>query len=60
MRSAYVDELSDAAIAALVAQHRAVPSPHSEIHFHHFGGAVARIDEDARRSADGRRSMCST
>jgi FAD/FMN-containing dehydrogenase len=47
MRSAYVDELSDAAIAATVAQHRAVPSPHSEIHFHHFGGVVAQVPEDA-------------
>ena len=42
MRSAYIDELTDEAIAATVARHRAVPSPHSEIHFHHFGGAVAR------------------
>jgi FAD/FMN-containing dehydrogenase len=47
MRSAYVDELSDEAIAATVAQHRAVPSPHSEIHFHHFGGVVAQVPEDA-------------
>src|SRR3954453_15901164 len=47
MRSAYVDELSDAAIAATVAQHRAVPSPHSVIHFHHFGGVVAQVPEDA-------------
>jgi hypothetical protein len=29
-----------------VAQHWAVPSPNSEIHFHHFGGAVARTPED--------------
>jgi FAD/FMN-containing dehydrogenase len=47
MRSAYVDELDDAAIAAAVERHRIVPSPHSEIHLHHFGGAVARVDEDA-------------
>jgi FAD/FMN-containing dehydrogenase len=46
MRSAFVDELSDAAIAALVARHRAVPSPHSEIHLHQFGGAVARVADD--------------
>jgi FAD/FMN-containing dehydrogenase len=47
MRSAYVDELTDEAIGATVARHRAVPSPQSEIHFHHFGGAVARLgDED--------------
>jgi FAD/FMN-containing dehydrogenase len=46
MRSAYVDELSDAAIAAIVGRHQAVPSPHSEIHLHHFGGAVARVGDD--------------
>ena len=46
MRSAYVNELNDAAIAATVRQHQAVPSPHSEIHLHHFGGAVARVDDD--------------
>ena len=47
MSSAFVDELSDEAIAAAVARHAAVPSPHSEIHFHHFGGAVARVPDDA-------------
>ena len=46
-RSAYVDELTDEAIAATVDRHRAVPSPSSEIHFHHFGGAVAQVPEDA-------------
>jgi FAD/FMN-containing dehydrogenase len=46
MRSAYLDELNDAAIAAIVDQHQAVPSPHSEIHLHHFGGAVARAGDD--------------
>jgi FAD/FMN-containing dehydrogenase len=46
MRSSYIDELSDAAVAALVDQHRAVPSPFSEIHVHQFGGAVARVGDD--------------
>jgi hypothetical protein len=46
MHSSYVDELDDAAIEATVDRHRAVPSPHSEIHFHHFGGAVARVGDD--------------
>jgi FAD/FMN-containing dehydrogenase len=45
-RSAYVDEVNDAAIDALVERHAAVQSPHSEIHLHHFGGAVARVGED--------------
>jgi FAD/FMN-containing dehydrogenase len=46
MRSAYVEELDDEAVAALVASHAAVPSPGSEIHLHHFGGAVARAGDD--------------
>src|SRR4051794_7479927 len=54
MRSAYVDEVDDAALEALIARHRAVPSPHSEIHLHHFGGAVARVSDDD--SAFGNRS----
>jgi FAD/FMN-containing dehydrogenase len=54
MRSAFVDELDDGAIAATVERHRAVPSPSSEIHFHHFGGAVARVGDD--ESAFGNRS----
>src|SRR5204863_9597066 len=44
--SAYVDELNDGAIAAAIDRHGAVPSPHSEIHLQHFGGAVARVGED--------------
>jgi FAD/FMN-containing dehydrogenase len=56
MRSAYVDELTDGAIAATVARHDAVPSPSSEIHLHQFGGAVARVPDDAtafgNRTAD--------
>jgi hypothetical protein len=47
MRSAYLEELTDEAIAATVAQHQAVPSPHSEMHFHHFGGAVTRAGDHA-------------
>jgi FAD/FMN-containing dehydrogenase len=54
MSSAFVDELDDAAITAAIEQHAAVPSPHSEIHIHHFGGAVARVPDDA--SAFGNRS----
>src|SRR5436190_13415254 len=37
--SAYVDELNDGGIAAAIDRHGAVPSPHSEIHLQHFGGA---------------------
>jgi FAD/FMN-containing dehydrogenase len=45
-RSAYVDEISEGAIDAMVERHRAVPSPNSEIHLQHFGGAIARVGED--------------
>ena len=45
-RSSYVDELDDQAIEATLGRHHAKPSPNSEIHFHHFGGAVARVGED--------------
>ncbi|MDQ6928970.1 MAG: BBE domain-containing protein, partial [Actinomycetota bacterium] len=50
--SAYVDELSDSAIAATVGRHQAVPSPHSEIHLHHFGGAVAHAGDGAGAFGD--------
>jgi FAD/FMN-containing dehydrogenase len=45
-RSSFVDEVDDAAVAALVEAHRAVPSPMSEIHLQHFGGAIARVRDD--------------
>jgi FAD/FMN-containing dehydrogenase len=53
-RSSYIDEVNDEAVATLVARHGAVPSPNSEIHLHHFGGAVARVGDD--ESAFGKRS----
>jgi FAD/FMN-containing dehydrogenase len=45
-RSAFMNEIDDAAIDALVAQHGASPSPSSEIHIQHLGGAVGRVGED--------------
>jgi FAD/FMN-containing dehydrogenase len=54
MRSSFVDEIDDAAIETLRDRHAVKPSPHSEIHIHHFGGAVARIGESD--SAFGNRS----
>ena len=45
-RSAYVDGIDDAAIAALLDRHAAKLSPHSEIHLQQLGGAVARVGED--------------
>jgi len=46
-KAGYLEELSDASIATMVEQHRGVTSPMSEIHVHHFGGAVGRVPEDA-------------
>jgi hypothetical protein len=56
MSSAYVDELSDRSIEAAAERHREVPSPHSEIHVHHFGGAVARVGEEHAAFGGGRDS----
>jgi hypothetical protein len=43
MKAGYLRELSDAAISALTGHHADATSPKSEIHVHHFGGAVARV-----------------
>ena len=53
-KAGYLEELSDASIATMVEQHRSVTSPMSEIHVHHFGGAVGQVPEDA--TAFGNRS----
>ena len=44
-KSGYLERLDDAAIETLLRWHARVESPHSEIHLHHFGGAVARVAE---------------
>jgi len=47
MKAGYLHGLDDDAIATAARYHRDATSPESEIHFHHFGGAVARVGEDA-------------
>jgi FAD/FMN-containing dehydrogenase len=47
MKAGYMSELSDVAIEALTESHRNATSPKSEIHVHHFGGAVARVPADS-------------
>ena len=47
MKAGYVRELDDAAIETAVRYNEQATSPASEIHFHHFGGAVARVGEGA-------------
>jgi FAD/FMN-containing dehydrogenase len=53
MKAGYVRELDDHAIETTVRHFEEISSPKSEIHFHHLGGAVPRISDDA--SAYGER-----
>jgi FAD/FMN-containing dehydrogenase len=53
MKAGYLRELGDAAIDTLTRYHQEATSPASEIHVHHFGGAVARVD--AAETAYGER-----
>ncbi len=45
MKAGYLRELDDHAIETAVRHHQDATSPASEIHVHHFGGAVARVAE---------------
>ena len=45
MKAGYVRELDDHAIETLLRHHQEATSPRSEIHLHHFGGAVARVPD---------------
>lgn len=45
-KSSFLDELSDEAIDALVAQFAAVPSPLSALAIEHLGGAISRVGPD--------------
>jgi FAD/FMN-containing dehydrogenase len=53
-KSSYLNELSDDAIAVTLDHFKVMSSPLSMIHFHHMGGAMARVPESA--TAFGRRS----
>ena len=46
-RAAYIDRIDDATLARLVLRHERIPSPMSEIHVQHLGGAMARGGQDA-------------
>jgi FAD/FMN-containing dehydrogenase len=46
MKAGYLRELDDKAIETATRFHQDATSPASEIHFHHFGGAVARVGEE--------------
>ena len=47
MKAGFMGGIDDQAIEALVAHHADASSAKSEIHIHHVGGAVARVDADA-------------
>ena len=51
-RGGYIADLSDEVIAAALEHGAAMPSPMSQIHFHHMGGAVSR--RGAESSYSGR------
>ena len=46
MKAGYMRDLDDHAIETLVRYHQDATSPASEIHVHHFGGAVARVGDE--------------
>lgn len=52
MKAGYVRELSDAAIDVFTRHHLEATSPKSEIHLHHFGGAVARVAPETSAYAE--------
>ena len=47
MKAGYLRDLDDHAIETAVRYHQDATSPASEIHLHHFGGAVAGVDEES-------------
>jgi hypothetical protein len=53
-KAGFMDEISDQSIDAMVEQYGAINSPMSEIHVHHFGGAVREVADEA--TAFGNRS----
>ena len=44
-KSSYLGEISDEAIATMVARFASVPSPHSAVLLEHLGGAVSRVGQ---------------
>jgi FAD/FMN-containing dehydrogenase len=59
-RSAFIPALDDGVVTALTGSYRRLPSPMSEIHVHHLGGAMARVPSQERHSPPATRSSSST
>src|SRR3954468_4078949 len=51
-KAGWLRGLDDRAIETIVAHHRNISSPKSEIHVHHMGGAVARVPAGATAFGD--------
>lgn len=52
LKSGYLDTVGDDAIDQLLRAHVDMSSPKAEIHFHHFGGAAARVAPDETAFGD--------
>jgi hypothetical protein len=58
LKSGYTAELTDPLIDAIVEHTAAMPSPSSTFDFHHMGGAVARVADDATAFGARRSAFC--
>jgi FAD/FMN-containing dehydrogenase len=58
LKAGYTAELTDPLIDAIVGHTAAMPSASSTFDFHHMGGAVARVADDATAYGDRRSAFC--
>jgi FAD/FMN-containing dehydrogenase len=58
LKAGYNAELTDSMIDIIVERTAAKPSPASTFDFHHMGGAVARVTDDATAFGDRRSPFC--
>ena len=58
LKAGYTAELTDPLIDAIVEHTAAMPSASSTFDFHHMGGAVARVADDATAYGDRRSAFC--
>ena len=58
LKAGYAAELTDALIDTIASHTAAMPSASSTFDFHHMGGAVARVADDATAFGDRRSEFC--
>ena len=58
LKAGYAAELTDPLIDTIAEHTAAMPSASSTFDFHHMGGAVARVADDATAYGDRRSSFC--